>query len=141
MCGHRGGHKANLLSLRDATILCGEPKNNRELRFSPLFFIVDRPLDLIYPLLDNHSIVHLTLAHSHSSRAHNKVYRNAGEIVACMDWAPTGYQHGVLTIANRQSPMTRFVMHGSTVKYVLTLDFLGYIRPFRSLPPHEIYFR
>ena len=58
-----------------------------------------------------------------------KVYRNAGEIVACMDWTSVGYQLGVLTIANRQSPMTRFVMHGSTVKYVLTLDFLGYICP------------
>lgn len=43
------------------------------------------------------------------------VYRNAGEIVACMDWSVVGHQLGVLTIANRQSPMTRFVMHGSSV--------------------------
>ena len=44
-----------------------------------------------------------------------------------MDWTAVGYQLGFLTIANRQSPMTRFVMHGSTVKYVLVLDFLGHI--------------
>lgn len=52
------------------------------------------------------------------------IYRNAGEIVACMDWAPSGYQLGLLTIANRQSPMTRFVMHGSTVnsRVFLTAD-------------------
>lgn len=51
MCSDRGGHEANLLSVRDATILCGEPKNNREcssfLSFSPT------TLDLIYPLLDD----------------------------------------------------------------------------------------
>lgn len=51
-----------------------------------------------------------------------------------MDWTAVGYQlGGLLTIANRQSPMTRFVMHGSTVKYVLVLDFLGHILPF--FPP------
>ncbi|KAF9646272.1 hypothetical protein BDM02DRAFT_3118933 [Thelephora ganbajun] len=52
-----------------------------------------------------------------------------------MDWTAVGYQLGVLTIANRQSPMTRFVMHGSTVKYVLVLDFLGHILPFLHLSP------
>jgi len=46
-----------------------------------------------------------------------------------MDWTAVGYQLGLLTIANRQSPMTRFVMHGSTVKYVLVLDFFGLISP------------
>ena len=59
-----------------------------------------------------------------------------------MDWTAVGYQLGVLTIANRQSPMTRFVMHGSTVKYVLVLDFLGHISLYAPpspspSPPHE----
>ncbi|KAF9792888.1 hypothetical protein BJ322DRAFT_997340 [Thelephora terrestris] len=52
---------------------------------------------------------------SYVGNTRTTVYRNAGEVVACMDWPPVGYQLGVLTIANRQSPMTRFVMHGSTV--------------------------
>jgi len=52
---------------------------------------------------------------SHVGNPRTTVYRNAGEIVACLDWSAVGYQLGVLTIANRQSPMTRFVMHGSTV--------------------------
>jgi len=73
--------------------------------------------DLIYPLLDNLS----SIPPSPPRRlpfpfTHEKVYRNAGEIVACMDWSGGGYQLGGLTIANRQSPMTRFVMHGSTDK-------------------------
>ena len=51
-----------------------------------------------------------------------------------MDWTSVGYQLGLLTIANRQSPMTRFVMHGSTARYVLVLDFLGHI--FLPTLPH-----
>jgi hypothetical protein len=52
---HRRGHKADLLSFRDATILCGQPKNNGKFlfHFFPLFLFSLTTLDLIYPLLDN----------------------------------------------------------------------------------------
>jgi len=42
------------------------------------------------------------------------IYRNAGEVVAWLDWS-AGNNLGFVTIANRQPvPMTHFVMHGST---------------------------
>ena len=130
MHSYRGGHETNLLPVRHSALSCGQSKNDGECSLA---------------------LLSATLSPSPS---HTQIYRNAGEIVACMDWTSVGYQLGLLTIANRQSPMTRFVMHGSTARYVLVLDFLGYIssstlphthlrpgldphaRPFPSHPPH-----
>ena len=69
MHSHRGGHEANLLSVRDATRLCREPENDREFcflvstlsafhfPFPTLSLWCVGAFDLIYPLLDNLSSI------------------------------------------------------------------------------------